>query len=130
MARHINNLIELLMRLFFLSFFSYSVYIIDVIKEYGSVKNKNEKLNWDGLDSKNILSKDGNYKYVLTANDAAGNSTKIESPHFALDTSKTELILTVSPAAFNPASASVKFVPVVKSGEVEHYSLKNHDAKI
>ena len=98
----------------------------NVVKKFEFGSYLPEKLNWDGLDSKNILSKDGNYKYVLTANDAAGNSTKIESPHFALDTSKTELILTVSPAAFNPASASVKFVPVVKSGEVEHYSLEIH----
>jgi len=89
-----------------------------------------EKIVWNGLDKSNVLSKDGSYRYTLTASDAAGNSTKIDSPLFALDTSKTELILTASPAAFNPASASVKLTPVVKSGSsVKNWTIEVKDSK-
>ncbi len=88
-----------------------------------------ESVSWNGLDSSNNLSRDGNYKYVLTASDAAGNSAEIESVQFALDTSKTELILTASPAAFNPANSSVKFTPVVKTGStVKSYVLEVKDS--
>lgn len=84
-----------------------------------------EKLSWNGLDSENVLASDGNYRYILTASDAAGNSTTLETSAFALDTSKTELLLTASPAAFNPASSAVRFTPVVKSGStVESYVLE------
>mgnify|MGYP002852387399 CR=1 FL=1 len=85
-----------------------------------------EKIIWDGLDSKNVLAKDGSYKYSLTASDAAGNRAKIKDSSFSLDTSKTELILTVSPIAFNPAGGSVKLTPVVKSGS----SVKSYDIQI
>jgi flagellar hook assembly protein FlgD len=89
-----------------------------------------EKLVWNGLDKSNVLSKDGSYRYTLSAGDAAGNSVKIDSPLFSLDTSKTELILTASPAAFNPSSGSVKFTPVVKSGSsVKDWKIEVKDTK-
>lgn len=89
-----------------------------------------EKITWDGLDSSNVLAKDGFYTYVLEASDLAGNSAKISSQKVALDTSKTELLLTVSPAAFNPANSAIKFTPVVKSGStVSKYSLSVRDEK-
>lgn len=88
-----------------------------------------EKVIWDGLDSENALASDGSYTYRLSASDAAGNSSKIVAPSFALDTSKTEIILTASPSAFNPAVASVKLTPVVKSGSsVKSYSLEVKDS--
>lgn len=98
------------------------------IFEFGSFLP--EKLNWDGLDSSNLLAKDGSYTYVLEASDLAGNSTRISTQKVALDTSKTELLLTASPSAFNPANSVVKLTPVVKSGStVSSYTLSVKDQK-
>lgn len=88
-----------------------------------------EKVLWDGLDSKNQLAEDGEYVYTLTASDLAGNVSAIAPVSFVLDTSKTELILTVSPQAFNPAVKNIRFVPVVKTGsQINSYVLKIKDS--
>ena len=101
----------------------------NVVKTFDFGSYLPDSVVWNGLDSSNVLAKDGKYKYVLSASDAAGNAAKVESVQFTLDTSKTELILTASPAAFNPASASVKFTPVVKTGStVKNYTLEVKDS--
>ncbi len=83
-----------------------------------------DKIEWAGIDNSNMMAKDGDYTYVLTATDAAGNTSNIPVQKFALDTSKTELILTANPSAFNPAKGAVAFTPVVKSGSsVQKYVL-------
>lgn len=95
--------------------------------EFGSFLPEN--LSWDGLDSESKLAKDGNFTYELSATDSAGNIAKIQQNKFSLDTSKTELLCTVSPQAFNPAKKSIKFTPVVKSGsKVLSYVLEIKDS--
>ena len=89
-----------------------------------------EQVEWNGLDADSKLAKDGNYRYTLTATDEAGNKTNIKESAFSLDTSKTELILAVSPAAFNPARTQVKLSPIVKSGSsVKSYSIEIQNSK-
>ncbi len=109
----------------------------EVVREYDFGAYPPEKLVWDGLDSRSTLAADGKYNYILSATDLAGNSTEIKLDAVTLDTSKTELLLAVSPDAFNPASgdknkSSVKMTPVVKSGSsISSYNIevKGSDGK-
>ena len=85
-----------------------------------------ETVSWDGLDASSQLATDGDYIYTLSATDAAGNSATYSSAKFALDTSKTEVMLSTNYLAFNPAGArnTLRLTPVMKSGSsVNHYAL-------
>lgn len=92
-----------------------------------------DEVEWNGLDDSGKLAADGKYKYVLTATDLAGNSSETTVSEINLDTSKTELLLAVSPAAFNPAGtdkskSSVKLSPVVKAGStINEYTVEVKD---
>lgn len=95
----------------------------NTVREYSygsSLDEKSFEIDWDGLNESNTIASDGKYNYILTATDAAGNSSEIKlDTAVALDTTKTELLLAVTPKAFNPAAksnSSVKLSPVVKSG--------------
>lgn len=85
---------------------------------------------WNGLDDSGSLAADGKYKYVLSATDLAGNSSSTSTAEITLDTSKTELMLAVSPLAFNPAGSdrsksSVRLSPVVKTGStISEYTVE------
>lgn len=86
-------------------------------------------VEWDGLDDNGQFVKDGKYKYVLEVSELAGNSNLMESKEFVLDTSKTELALSVSPAAFSPNGDGVQdkvvLTPVAKaSSGIDSYELK------
>ena len=89
-----------------------------------------DEVEWNGLNDDGSLAADGKYKYVLSATDLAGNSSETTISSITLDTSKTELLLAVSPVAFNPASSdksksSVKLSPVVKAGSgVSEYTVE------
>lgn len=108
----------------------------DTVREYDFGSNPPASVEWDGLKGDNSIAPDGKYNYVLSASDLSGNSSEIRlESAVALDTTKTELMLAVSPRAFNPAasvrgtSASVALSPVVKSGSaVSSYTLEVKDA--
>lgn len=73
---------------------------------------------WDGLDDNGRLCPDGEYTYRIAATDLAGNYGHASTKPFVLDTSRTELMLTASPAAFsakNPANNTAQFVPLAKA---------------
>ena len=61
---------------------------------------------------------------------AAGNAAKISAPLFALDTSKTELVLTVSASAFNPAKSAIKLTPIVNTNSQTGSSVTSYDLQI
>ena len=94
-----------------------------------------DEVEWNGLDDAGSLASDGRYKYILTATDLAGNTSETVLNEINLDTSKTELLLAVSPAAFNPlgsdrAKSSVKLSPVVKAGSsINAYTVEIKNAK-
>ncbi|QTQ15712.1 FlgD immunoglobulin-like domain containing protein [Treponema parvum] len=80
-----------------------------VVKEYDLGEFPPSSLQWDGIDSDGKLAPDGDYKFVLSASDLAGNSAVYETPSaFTLDTSKTEVILTAQNSAFSPNNDRVK----------------------
>ncbi|MBQ8013195.1 MAG: OmpA family protein [Treponema sp.] len=105
------------------------------VREYNFGSFPPATVEWDGLDDSGSLVTDGKYKYVLSATDLAGNSSETLTSEIALDTSKTEVLLAVSPTAFNPASsdrakAAVKLTPVVKAGSgVNEYSVEIKNSK-
>jgi flagellar hook assembly protein FlgD len=105
-----------------------------VIREYSFGEFPPQTVVWDGIDGNGKLAADGSYTYVLTASDLAGNAAKITSSPVAVDTSKTEIILTAQPAAFSPngdgVQDSIRFTPVVKAGSaVKQYMLRIIDAQ-
>lgn len=104
------------------------------VREYEFGSFPPEKIIWDGLNSANSLAADGIYRYVLSATDLAGNASETILDAVQLDTSKTEIILAASPAAFNPAGAdgakqAVTFTPVVKAGSsINSYTVEVKNA--
>ena len=91
-----------------------------------------ESVSWDGLDDASRFATDGDYVYTLTATDAAGNATVVTSKQFALDTSRTEVMLTANYAAFNPVGVrnTIRLTPVMKEGTaVNHYVLSIVDSQ-
>ena len=105
------------------------------IREFDFGSFPPETVVWDGLDDSSSLAANGKYRYVLSATDLAGNSSETSVADLTLDTSKTELLLAVSPTAFNPAGAdksktSVKLTPVVKAGSsINEYTVEIKNAK-
>ena len=105
------------------------------VREYNFGSFPSATVEWDGLDDSGSLLPDGKYKYTLSATDLAGNSSETSTSEIALDTSKTEILLAVSPIAFNPAAsdkarASVKLSPLVKAGSgVNEYTIEIKNAK-
>ncbi|WP_294428717.1 FlgD immunoglobulin-like domain containing protein [uncultured Treponema sp.] len=93
-----------------------------------------DTVEWNGLDDSGVIAPDGKYKYVLAATDSAGNYSENSSSEITLDTRAAELLLSVSPTAFNPAGsdkskASVKFSPIAKGADVNKYSLEIKNEK-
>lgn len=80
-----------------------------IIKEYDFGEFPPESFEWDGIDGSGNLTSDGNYKFVLSATDLAGNFASYETPaSFTLDTSKTEVVLTAQDKAFSPNNDRAK----------------------
>lgn len=108
----------------------------NVVREYDFGANPPSSIEWDGVKDDSAIASDGKYNYVLSATDFAGNTSEIKlESAVALDTTKTELMLAVSPRAFNPAvsvhgtAASVALSPVVKSGStVSNFTLNVNDS--
>lgn len=62
---------------------------------------------WDGTDERGNLVADGEYRYLLTSTDGAGNRTEIRSGAVVVDSSRPTVSLSVSPAAISPDSDGV-----------------------
>lgn len=81
---------------------------------------------WNGTGDDGKIAEDAVYRYILSASDEAGNSAVITAPQFAIDTSKSEIILAMQYNAFSPngngVQDTIKFTPTVKSGSaVKNY---------
>ncbi len=70
---------------------------------------------WDGTNDQGEVVPDGVYRYVVTATDAAGNSTTVRTATFRSDTRDVEVQLRLSDAAFGPNGNGIKetvtFIP-------------------
>jgi flagellar hook assembly protein FlgD len=99
-----------------------------IVKQYDFTDSAPISITWDGIDGSGRLAADGTYYYQLSATDLAGNTVKATTDPFTVDTSKTELILTVSLPAFSPngdkVQDAIQFTPIVKTGSgVDSYEL-------
>ena len=107
-----------------------------IVREYEFGEFPPESFNWDGIDGKGSLAQDGNYKFVIAATDLAGNSAFYETTGFTLDTSKAEVVLSSSDAAFSPNNDRIKetitfpIVSKVKSAVASYeFTVKNENGE-
>ncbi len=96
-----------------------------VVKSYDFGSFMPVSISWDGTKMDNSRASDGSFFYTLTASDEAGNALSLKSRQINLDTSKAELFLTATPAAFNSTKTSLTFAPVIKQAgsKVVEYTL-------
>lgn len=101
----------------------------NVVRQFNFDSNLPSKAYWNGLDDNGKFVADGSYRYVLNVTEPAGNSASFETSSFTLDTSKTELAISVSPKAFSLAAGSsqnkVSLTPVAKATSgIDSYEVK------
>ncbi len=107
----------------------------NVVKEFELGQNPADSISWDGLNKDGTLSSDGKYTYELVAIDQAGNKGKALSTPFSLDTSNTELLLTVTPTYFSPIGKKNTVILTPKANEksegskVASYTLEISDSE-
>lgn len=74
-----------------------------------------QDFEWDGTDDEGAVVPDGEYRYVVSATDAAGNSTLVRTPAFRSDTRDVEVQLRISELAFGPNGNGIRetatFIP-------------------
>lgn len=109
-----------------------------IVKEYNFGEFCPTTLEWNGLDSNGKLALDGNYYFVIKGKDMAGNTVISKTQNsFRLDTSKTEVVLSVNELIFSPnedgVKDSIEFKTSIKQGtSVAKYNfqIKNQEGKI
>ncbi|MCQ2598221.1 MAG: gliding motility-associated C-terminal domain-containing protein [Treponema sp.] len=105
------------------------------VKSYDFGEFPPVSVSWSGITDKGVLAEKGDYKFVVTAEDMAGNKgVKNPSATFTFDTTEASLILAASDAAFSPNGDKVQdvmtFTPVSGQGaDVTQYSFKVMDEK-
>ena len=67
-----------------------------------------ENLDWDGTDESGNAVPDGLYKFVVSAEDEAGNSTSVEMGGINLDTREAKAYVTAALTGFSPNGDKVK----------------------
>jgi flagellar hook assembly protein FlgD len=87
---------------------------------------------WDGTDDAGNLVPDGSYRYVVFAQDAAGNRTEKTVPSIVVDSRPAQAFLTVNSPGFSPNGDgyldTIKLTPVVSlSDGIEDWSLRIQD---
>ena len=93
-----------------------------------------ESVTWAGITDDGTLAPKGDYMFVVSAEDMAGNKgVKAPSSTFAFDTTEASLLLAASDAAFSPNGDKVQdvmtFTPVTGQGnDVTKYAFKILDA--
>ncbi len=103
------------------------------VRQYSFGSALPQSISWNGTDDSGTLAPDGEYHYELVVSELAGNIKTVNSEKFALDTSKTELLLSASPDEFSPNGDGIQdiltFKPVAKaSSGIEAYTLEILDS--
>lgn len=98
------------------------------IRTYTFASTPDTSLIWDGRDETGKLASDGQYGYILTATDRAGNTGSSPLTRVELNTEKADLILQANLTAFSPNGDGVRdsiiFTPILKAATaVAEYQL-------
>lgn len=93
-----------------------------VVKSWNFGEFPPESVVWNGFDSEGKLASDGEYKFVLTATDLAGNTGVIPTKEtFAFSSKEAKILLSIKDSAFNPngskARSIMEFIPVLKDAD-------------
>ncbi len=84
-------------------------------------KGQAQDLSWDGTDEAGNPVKDGAYRYLVQATDAAGNKASAELPGITVDNRPTQVFLTASETGISPNGDAFKdslyFSPIVNLRE-------------
>lgn len=99
-----------------------------IAKQYNFGSILPAKVEWNGLNEDGQFN-DNSYKYILEVSELAGNKRIISTKDFILDTSKTELAVSVSPKAFSinveSKNQKVSINPVVNaSSGIKSYEIQ------
>lgn len=102
------------------------------VKSFDFGKYPPEKITWNGIDDKGNISEKGQYVFVVTGTDLAGNIGGGESSQaITFDNSETQLLLSMSDTAFSPNGNRVKdtisFTPVTTTKDVASYEFTIKD---
>ena len=99
-----------------------------VIREFRWIETPDPEIVWNGTTGKGDIAPDGDYTYILSSVDRAGNSFKIESRPLRISTGETVVALFTDTDAFSPNGDSIKdsilLKPQIKVAEgVESYTI-------
>ncbi|MCR5063627.1 MAG: OmpA family protein [Treponema sp.] len=102
------------------------------VKSYDFGKYPPEKITWNGINDNGSIAEKGQYIFVLTGSDLAGNVGGGESGQaVTFDNSETQLLLAMSDTAFSPNGNKVKdtisFTPVTATKDVASYDFSIKD---
>ena len=103
-----------------------------ILQEYDFGEYPPETVVWNGISSKGEIAEKGQYTFVLTATDLAGNLGGGElSQLVTFDTTEAQLLLAMSDSAFSPNGNKVKdtitFTPVTATKDVVAYEFAVKD---
>ncbi len=74
----------------------------NVVSSYAWIDSPDPILEWDGSSIGGQLAPDGNYTYILSSLDRAGNLGRSERVEFSLDTEETPILISTGSDAFSP----------------------------
>jgi flagellar hook assembly protein FlgD/outer membrane protein OmpA-like peptidoglycan-associated protein len=97
-----------------------------VVRQYRWIDQPEAEMEWNGTSEEGSIAEDGDYRYLLSATDRAGNSYSVESRSVRLSTKETVVAIFTDTDAFSPNGNGVKdeilIKPNVKVAEgVESY---------
>lgn len=107
-----------------------------VVNSYDFGEYPPEEVVWNGISSDGTIAEKGQYRFVLSGTDLAGNTGVSQTTELVtFDTTEAQLLLAVSDTAFSPNGNKVKdtitFTPVTATKDVVSYdfSIKNKAGK-
>ena len=105
-----------------------------IVKEYDFGQYPPQTVVWNGISDKGEIAEKGNYTFIISGTDLAGNEGGGElSSLVAFDTTEAQLLLAVSDSAFSPNGNKVKdtltFTPITATKDVVGYEFIVKDSK-
>ncbi len=99
------------------------------IREYRWIENPDPEIVWNGTTSNGEIAPDGDYRYILSSTDRAGNSFSLETRTIRVSTGETVVALFPDKEAFSPNGDGKKdellLKPQIKVAEgVESYTIQ------